>query len=385
MKSKAFLTLVAMTTLLLHRGAGFSFPSVGGVDKNRIEFKWAPRERAQELRRLDLSISWPLPSDMTDDKEFLVRLTQDDTHCAENSSIGVYSEELSNMCQLPFFTFNMETSDIRTENNHSVIEALEYGITYTVMVAVLDRRTNETSAPACKTGKSPDCYGITRSREFCQPRCIATSGPPVNLTVASIGFGGDYGNVTELRVSWLRPIQHNDNVVYYFAELVNTEYNLNTHINTVGENASLSDTTPFIAKFTEVEVNVTYTVTVYVYGNFRGQGYERGASVTIELMILPEDLETRSTTAKATTDFRSEGTTDIYRTKQTDHTQAFTTERINTNVATNENQTGITTTAIIIASVTGCFILVILILFVVVYRTLKRRRLQKEAWASISQ
>ncbi|XP_070542316.1 fibroblast growth factor receptor-like [Ptychodera flava] len=295
---------------------------------------------------------------MTDDRLFLVRLTQDDTHCAKNSSIAVYSEDLKNMCQQWFSPFEMKTSDIRTANNHTVIEALQYGITYTVMVAVLDLRTNETSASACKTDKSPDCYGVTRSREHCQPRCIATSGPPVNLTVASIRRDFDNENAAEVTVSWLRPVQHNDNVQDYYIELVNTLSRFNTHFTDVKENASYSDITPFIAKFTNVEVNVTYAVTVYVYGNFRGQGYERGESATLELMMVPEDIETPSTTRE---DFLGDVTTGVYSTQYT-----------------SGRQSRIPLTAVVVP-VVGCSLLVFLILFIVIYRALKRRRQQKEA------
>ncbi|XP_077998072.1 fibroblast growth factor receptor 2-like isoform X2 [Glandiceps talaboti] len=233
--------------------------------------------------------------------EFVVRLTEESSHCWNNSTLPAKTSDDDKLtCQTPVLKFKERPGDIIVDYNFALFEELEYGYTYRVQIAVKDVVSNDTSSSACMKVTGPDCYTVTNSRNCCQSRCIPQCSPPINVTVVDVVDDDDEDESTaQVTVSWLRPVQHNDNILYYYLEFVNVDTHNNEFFSYVSENSTIGDTVPFEDTIKGVKVNVSYDISVKVFTKPDEPGWDlvHGPKTVIDAYrIEPRPLESTPST-----------------------------------------------------------------------------------------
>ncbi|KAJ8029117.1 hypothetical protein HOLleu_28441 [Holothuria leucospilota] len=91
---------------------------------------------------------------------------------------------------------------------------LDFGFSYEVHIRLYNNETSKTSFLPVKIDiKAPDCYEKTESIEFCMQQPIPTTTKAREPRVESIGLN-DFGNGTNVVISWLPPVQINGAMDY---------------------------------------------------------------------------------------------------------------------------------------------------------------------------
>ncbi|XP_077998322.1 uncharacterized protein LOC144451374 [Glandiceps talaboti] len=292
MANVTIITLVLLLTVMAclpSLGHSFFMPTLPLVDKDKVTTKWNSYQTSRGEWQLSMDIEWALPEGFTNGMEFLVRLTQESSHCSVNSTLPVTSEEDKMKCQTSVFRFVEKATDFSVKNNAISLSGLDYGYTYTIQIAVKDA-SNDTGSPACPETKAPDCYSETGSREFCHERCTPLCSPPIGLTVVDVVGDDENGETANVTVSWLRPIQHNDNIHGYTLEFINLQTTNNEVSNIVKEISSNDDMVPIVVTASGVKVNISYQITVMVFARGLQGELVHGPRTSIEYIVEPDQL-----------------------------------------------------------------------------------------------
>ncbi|XP_077869997.1 uncharacterized protein LOC144362818 [Saccoglossus kowalevskii] len=221
-----------------------SFPvtELPTVDWLSIKAKWVQIDLGNGDWRLDASLTWDVPEGMTDDLEYITRFVAFDRCPRVNNTITLVDQYTQQDGCSGFFP---------------IPYALEYqDISNILLVSI------------------PDVSA------------------PLNLTLDRVVQSREDATKVNYILSWLRPLQHNSNIIGYYIEFIQSG---SKYSRSVEENSTYDDLTPFFLANTAT-MNATYTIKVIpvirVKYDYYGTTDElvRSSTASITVILIPDTL-----------------------------------------------------------------------------------------------